>query len=140
MKNSKNPGIINHEGVVQKKNDKSVTVSITTVTACSGCHAEDLCSQSGKAEKIIEVTGNFNVKPGDPVTILMKQSMGYAALLLGYILPLIAVLAILVIMNSLKIPELFGGLTSIAILIPYYIILFLFRKRVNDKFAFTLKT
>lgn len=132
-------GIINHEGIVQKIDDKSVTVSISVASACSGCHAEGNCTLSGKEEKIIEVSGSYNVKPGDTVTILMKQSMGYAALFLGYIFPLLAVISILIILISMKVPELYAGLSSIAILIPYYIILFFFRKRINKNFTFTLK-
>ena len=39
--------------------------------------------------KIVEVQGSYNVSPGDNVTILMKKSIGYKALFLGYILPFI---------------------------------------------------
>jgi sigma-E factor negative regulatory protein RseC len=139
MTNSDNSGIINHEGIVQNKNENTVLISITSASACSGCHAEGSCSLSGSEEKIIEVRGNYDVKPGDKVTILMKQSMGYAALFLGYILPLFSVIAGLIILISVKIPELTAGLFSLSILIPYYSILFLFRKRINKKFTFTLK-
>lgn len=139
MNSAKESGIINHEGIVQKIDDTSVIVSISSSTACSGCHAEGSCNLSGKEEKIIEVTGKYNVQPGDKVTILMKQSMGFAALFFGYLLPLISVVTVLIIFVAMKMPELIVGLLSLAILIPYYIILFLFRKRVNEKFIFTLK-
>lgn len=139
MNSSDNFRTINHEGIVQKSDDKSVIVSITSASACSGCHAEGSCNLSGKEEKIIEVKGHYNVKPGDPVTIVMKQSMGFSALLLGYILPLFSVVASLIILISLNVTELVAGLSSLAILIPYYIILFFFRKQVNQKFTFTLK-
>ena len=94
---------------------------------------------SGKEEKIIEVPGRYNVKPGDLVTILMKQSMGYAALLLGYVFPVITVIAVLITLISLRVPELTSGLISLAILIPYYSVLYYFRNRINEKFTFTLK-
>ncbi len=114
-------------------------VTIISSSACSGCHAEGSCNMSGKEEKIIEVRGRYNVNPGDQVTILMKQSMGYAALFLGYLLPIIVVVACLSILISLNVSELSSGLISVAILIPYYIILFFFRKTINEKFTFTLK-
>jgi sigma-E factor negative regulatory protein RseC len=131
--------IISHEGIVQKVDEKSVTVRITVVAACSGCHAEGSCALSGMEDKIIEINGSYNVKPGENVIILMKQSMGYAALVLGYILPLISVVSMLVILISISVPELIAGLISLAILIPYYMILFFFRKKINEKFTFTLK-
>jgi sigma-E factor negative regulatory protein RseC len=139
MKNSDSFGTIKHKGIVQKADDKNVIVSISSESACSGCNAEGSCKLSGNEEKIVEVAGSYKVKPGDTVTILMKQSMGYAALFLGYILPLISVIAILIILISSKVSELVAGLASIAILIPYYIILWFFRNRINEKFTFTLK-
>ncbi|HUX57407.1 MAG TPA: SoxR reducing system RseC family protein [Bacteroidales bacterium] len=139
MKNSTDPLTINHSGVVLKVNDKSVSVIISAASACSGCQAEGSCNMSGKEEKIIDVAGSYNLKPGDDVTILMRQSMGYTALFLGYIFPLITVIIVLLTLVSMKIPELIAGVTSLAILIPYYIILIFFRKRINEKFTFTLK-
>jgi positive regulator of sigma E activity len=140
MKNSDEDGTINHEGIVQKVGDKVTIVSISAGSACSGCHAEGSCSLSGKEEKIIEVPGKYNIKQGDKVIIEMKQSMGYTALLYGYLFPLISVVIILIILISNNVPELSSGLISLAALIPYYIILFLFRKRINEKFKFTLRT
>jgi sigma-E factor negative regulatory protein RseC len=139
MNSLEKSGIINHEGIVQKIDDKSVIVSISSSTACSGCHAEGSCNMAGKEEKIIEVTGRYNVHPGEKVTILMKQSMGYAALFLGYLLPLISVVTVLTILISIEVPELYAGMLSLAILLPYYLMLYFFRKRVNEKFTFTLK-
>jgi sigma-E factor negative regulatory protein RseC len=139
MNNSESIGSISHEGIVQNVNERVAVVRISAASACSGCHAEGSCTLSGKEEKIIEVSGKYNVKPGDTVTILMKQSMGYAALLLGYLLPLISVITILAVLISLDVPELSAGLLSLAILVPYYTILYLFRKRINEKFTFTLK-
>lgn len=140
MNNSDTFSTINHLGIVQKTDNKYVTVSISTTSACSGCHAEGSCTLSGKEEKIIEVSGSYNVKVGDTVTILMKQSMGYVALFLGYILPLISVIVILIILLSLKVTELTAGLTSLSILIPYYTVLYFFRNHINEKFIFKLKT
>ncbi len=89
--------------------------------------------------KIIDISGRYNVKPGDSVTVLMKQSMGYSALFLGYILPVILVLVTLAIMISMDAGELAAGLLSLSVLIPYYLILFLLKKRINEIFTFTLK-
>lgn len=139
MTNSDTAGIINHEGIVQRNEGNVVTISILSASACSGCHAEGSCSMSGKEEKIIEVFGNYGVKPGDNVTILMKQSMGFAAIFLGYVLPFIMLITVLITTISLKFPELAAGLIAIAFLIPYYIVLYFFRKRINAKFNFTLK-
>jgi len=130
---------IEHAGIVQKNDERSVTVKIISASACSGCHAEESCTLSGKEEKIIEVSGIYNVMPGDNVTVVMKKSMGYAALILGYILPFIVILAALVIMISFSVSEPASALASLATLAFYYIILYFFRNRIGKKFKFTLK-
>jgi sigma-E factor negative regulatory protein RseC len=130
---------IEHEGVVKESGDNFVTVMISSASACSGCHAEGSCTLSGKEEKIIDVTGSYNVSPGDRVTVLMKQSSGYAALFLGYILPLIVVLTVLIILISASVPELISGLIAVAALVPYYGALWIFRNRIGKKFTFTIK-
>jgi len=139
MKDSAYSGTIDHEGVVIRADHKSVTVSIISVSACAGCHAQASCSMSDKEEKIIDVRGDYDVKPGDKVTVLMKQSMGHTALILGYIVPLFLVVISLVILVSVKISELYAGLSSVAIVILYYTILYFFKKQINRKFTFTLK-
>jgi len=130
---------IEHEGIVQGSGDNFVTVKISSASACSGCHAEGTCTMSGNEEKLIDVTGSYNVSTGDRVTVLLKQSSGYTALFLGYILPLIVVLTVLIILISASVPELTSGLTAVAALIPYYGALWIFKKHIGKKFTFTIK-
>jgi sigma-E factor negative regulatory protein RseC len=130
---------IEHDGIVQESGNGSVTVRISSASACSGCHAEGSCTMSGQEEKIINVTGSYNVSPGDKVTVLLQQSAGFTALFLGYIIPLLLVVTLLIILISVSINELIAGLCSIGILIPYYFILWLFRNRIGKKFTFTIK-
>ena len=130
---------IEHDGIVQESGNGSVTVRISSASACSGCHSEGSCTMSGKEEKIINVTGSYNVSPGDKVTVLLQQSAGFTALFLGYIIPLLLVVTLLIILISVSINELIAGLCSIGILIPYYFILWLFRNRIGKKFTFTIK-
>jgi positive regulator of sigma E activity len=139
MTNSSVAKTIDHKGIVQKSDNQSVTVIITSESACSGCHAEGSCSLSGKEEKIIEVKGNFEVKEGDTVTVLMKQSTGFIALFLGYLLPLVLVITTLIVFISLSYSEPVSGLLAIASLLPYYLVLYFFRKKINDRFIFSLK-
>ena len=139
MKNSSGTNTIDHTGIVKKSDNESVTVLITSRSACSGCHAEGSCALSDTEEKIIEVRGRYNVREGDTVTVIMKQSEGFTALFFGYLLPLIIVVISLIILSSLSYPELTSGLLSISSLLPYYLVLYFFRKRINDKFKFSLK-
>lgn len=131
--------VINHEGVVTSNSGKSVIVTISSQSACSGCHAKGSCGMTGTSVKTIEVIGNYDVQPGDVVNVLMDQSMGFTALFFGYLLPFISVLSVLIIMISMNIPELKAGLVSLGSLLPYYLVLYLFRNKLGEKFTFTIK-
>jgi len=130
---------ISHGGLVQLADGSSVTVLLSSETNCTGCLEKNACNLSGKENKIVTIPGHYNVRTGDHVTISMRQSMGYFALFLGYLLPLLLVVLALVLLLSLSVNELLSGLLSIGILLPYYLILIVFRKRINKKFSFTLK-
>lgn len=131
--------VISHEGVVTSNSGESVIISISSQSACSGCHAKGSCSMLGSKEKIVEIPGRYNVKPGDVVNVLMSRSMGFTALFFGYVLPFFALLIVLIITVSLDMPELTAGLIAIGTLIPYYLVLYLCRNRLSEKFTFTLK-
>jgi sigma-E factor negative regulatory protein RseC len=130
---------IEHEGLVKDADEKSVTIILSPLTACSGCQSEKSCGMAGSQEKFVKVNGSFDVKSGDKVVVIMKQSLGYTALILGYVLPLIIVLLFLIILLALEVNELYSGMISLGVLIPYYSGLFVYRKYIDKKFSFTLK-
>jgi sigma-E factor negative regulatory protein RseC len=140
MNKSGSNSTIQHEGIVKKVDGNSVLVSIISSTACSGCHAEGLCGLSGREEKIVDIKGKYNVSTGDSVTVLMNESMGFKAVILSYLLPFVILVVSLILLTTFSVPELAAGLISIGILAPYFIILYFFRKRINESFIFTLKT
>ena len=139
MSNHGNPATISHEGIVQKVDDHSVTVTIVSASACSGCHAGAACSLSEKEEKRVIVNGSYNVKPGDAVDVLMEESLGYRAMFLGYLLPVLIVIAVLIVLILAGVKELTAGLISISAIIPYYLILMFSGKKINEKFEFNIK-
>jgi len=140
MKKSGSHGTIQHSGTVKQVEENSVLVSITSNSACSGCHAEGVCNISGKEEKTISVRGRYNVQPGDNVTVEMSESMGMKAVVLSYVMPVFIIIAGLVVFSFLSISEAASGLAAISLLLPYFIILYIFRKYINRSFTFTLKT
>lgn len=128
-----------HNGIVQKFENESVTVTISAESACVGCHVKGSCSLSEKKDKTIDIIGHYDVKEGDAVSVMMKQSAGFSALFLGYLLPLIVVLVCMIIFSVMEYPELITGLAAISSLLPYYLILYILRKRIDNKFIFSLK-
>ncbi|NOR75572.1 MAG: Fis family transcriptional regulator [Draconibacterium sp.] len=120
--------------------ETSLIVNIVNQSACSSCHANGACSVSDIQDKEIEITQfRNNYKLGQEVTILFKESKGFVALLYGYILPFILVLLTLVFTIEISGNELIGGLLSLAILIPYYITLYIFRHLLKKVFNFEVE-
>lgn len=131
---------ISHEGIIKSVDVNSATVVLTSATACSGCHAESACGMSGSVKKEVTVTGIYDVRPGAKVTVMMTQSQGSLALILAYVLPLVLFILCLAVLSHFISDELIAGLISLAILIPYYLLLSVFRRQLSNKFTFKIKT
>ena len=132
---------IEHEGVVSKIDGEKVIVNLTNVSNCSSCHVQSMCSVSDVDKKEIEVI-NDRINPfksGDKVEVSFSKTSGPKALFLGYILPFLFVLVTLLITFQITGNEAVSGLSSLAILIPYYLGLFMFRSKLKREFAFRLK-
>jgi len=131
---------IQHDGIIQKINEQSIDVSIISMAACTSCHAKGACSASDMKEKIVQVKPieGQEYQIGEQVTITIKQSVGTWAVLFGYVFPLIVVVTALIILTNIIEDEGIAGLISIAVLIPYYAILYITRKKMADNFEFKI--
>lgn len=117
-----------------------MVVTIVSQSACSTCHARGACSVSDFQDKEIEIEsfrGNYH--PGQEVTVLFKESKGFAALWWGYVLPFILVLATLIVALEVTGNELSSGLISLAVLLPYYAGLYLLRHHLKKIFKFEVE-
>lgn len=131
---------ISHKGIIKKLSDEKIIVSIVNASACASCHANGACSISDMKDKEIEInhfSGAFQL--GQLVEVVGKTSQGMRALFYGYLLPFILVMVVLVTFTVLRFSEGVSGLASLAILIPYYFILFLTRNKIRKSFEFEIK-
>ncbi|HDZ41148.1 MAG TPA: RseC/MucC family positive regulator of sigma(E) [Bacteroidetes bacterium] len=130
---------IEHTGIVKSAGEDYAIVDIVAHPACSGCLASGICDLSAQKNKEIRTINNTDVKAGDRVLVVMRQSLGFRALFLGYLLPFIVVMIILIIMTSLSFSEPISGITALLSLIPYYIIIYLKKEKIGKSFSFTIK-
>lgn len=129
---------ISHEGVIASMSEDKVTVKITSYAACSSCHAKGACSMAGgEEEKLLHVPlPDPDLRIGDKVRVILAQSLGFRALFLGYVLPFLIVLIMLLVMTAAGSDELLAGLASLGVLLPYYVGLKLMRRKVDSQFSF----
>lgn len=132
---------IEHLGRVVAISDDKITVSIVSQSACVSCSSKSSCSVGDVEDKIVEVlnTKDKNLKINDLVTVVLNTNMGAIAVLFGYFFPFLVLLFTVIIMLSLGFSEGTAGLLAIAMLIPYYLILYFTRKSQNKAFDFRIK-
>jgi len=131
---------ISHEGIVESVKDGTIEIAIAPTVSCAGCQAAKSCNITGSERKIISISGDYNVTPGERVMVSMKTSQGISALALGYLIPLMIVIVTLAILSALSVNELTSGVVSVGILLPYYLILYLSRRIIGKRYSFKLKT
>jgi sigma-E factor negative regulatory protein RseC len=133
-------GNIEHSGVITSIEGDRIRVNFISRSACSECHAKSSCTASEMQEKTIEVfnhSGSYKV--GDNVSVVMSPNLGYKAIILGYLLPFAVLLLVIIVMQMLTGNELVSGVTALASLVPYYILLSLFNKALHRTFNFQLE-
>ena len=129
---------ISHEGVIASLSKDRVTVKITSNAACSSCHAKGACNMTGEEEeKLLHIpVPDPNFRIGENVRVILAKSLGFKALFLGYVMPFLLVLTMLLILTAAGSNELIAGLASLAVLVPYYLGLKLMRGKVDSQFSF----
>lgn len=133
--------MLRHTAVVKQVNSNSLIVSIINATACSGCSAKSGCAVSDLQEKDIEITGCIkrNYLPGEHVTVIFKEISGFKALFLGYLMPFLLLMVVLFTVNSITGNEIMAAFAGLAILAPYYGVLYWFRDALKKVFTFELE-
>lgn len=132
---------VSHKGKIVSIDRYVTTVEIIRSSACSECHAKQLCGYSEEEKKLVPVaTDAFAMhNVGDEVEVCMKQSMGMKAVWISYIIPLIIMMAVILAVSACGMSELASGLGAIAAVAVYYLVVFLFRDRLNNEFVFYIK-
>ena len=110
---------IKHQGIVENINGSHLSVRIIQTSACAACSVKGHCSSADSKEKVIDVT------TGD-VT-------------LAFVFPFILLILSLFIFMAVIGDELYASLLSLAVLVPYYCLLWLNKTRLKQTFSFTIK-
>ena len=146
--------MIKHDGIVIAiYEDGTALVRIVQTSACAACKAKAMCASAESAEKEMRVqlayphplptgkgenTALQTYAVGDSVEVMVQQKMGWKAVLLAYILPFIVMMIVMVILNDF-VKEAIAGTIALCSLGLYFIVLGLFRERIQKEFSFTAR-
>ncbi len=133
---------IKHLGIVESIDGSRLKVRITQTSACASCGAKAHCRVSESKEKTIDVYNREGVpyQVGEQVWIVATASMGMKAVLLAFVIPFLILLVGLVIGLRLTGSEAGAAFIALGALVPYYLIIYICRKRIGRSFVFTLET
>ena len=126
-----------HLGIISKITKSTITVSLEGNINCVSCKAKAACGISESNSKEIQIenpaaTGvdiiqSFQVN--EAVDVVMHGELGLKAVFWAYVFPFILMVVVLVV-SSYFVQEWVAGLSSLFILIPYYLLLY----RLKDSF------
>jgi len=130
--------MVYHDGIVVGMNGHHVRVKIVSQSACAGCHARGVCTAADMQEKIIEAVpvSAEPLQKGDTVTVIMEEKMGWLAVFYGFFLPFIVMIVVLFVSYALGGSDLAAAFAGIGSLVPYYLLLYVFRKKIEKDFIF----
>jgi sigma-E factor negative regulatory protein RseC len=116
-------------------------IKILAQSACAACHAKSACGMGEQAEKILTVPRpkNQEFQLMQKVNVVMAIGQGNKAAVLAYLIPIILLLAALFICLGIGLSEGLSALIGIAVLVPYYLILYTQRDKLKRRFEYRIE-
>lgn len=129
---------IEHTGIIISAESGLVKVQIQQNSACAACHAKGACSAADTADKVIDVYDNGDYHVGQLVHLYGSSSLGMKAVFYAFLIPFFIMVVVLFV-SMAYFTELESGLYALSSLLPYYAVLFFFRKSFRKAFVFQIK-
>lgn len=131
---------VRHIGTVIEITENNIKVEIINKSMCAACHAKGFCSTADSKDKVIDVAyyNNGEYSVGDEVEVVMQRSMGFKAVWISYVIPLIILMIFLLTLQSCGVGELATGLISALAVALYYVVVYLLRDKISNEFIFTI--
>ena len=132
---------IRHSGVVDSIAEGVVTVRILQQSACAACKVAGYCHASESKEKLVSVCCNTvaALRPGQEVVVTASRQVADRAVLLGFGVPLLILVAVLVVVLRLTGNEGTAAMSALGALVPYYAVLWLLRARIGRRVSFEIE-
>lgn len=132
--------MIDHDGIIEHIEKDVAHIKINSESACSACHAKGVCGAADQEEKFLDIPvkdGNYNT--GEVVKVQVARRLGFKAVALGYFYPFLLLMTVLISLSLAGVGEMKAGLFALLSLLPYYLVLYLSRKRIESTFTFSIQ-
>ncbi len=132
---------IEHRGIIKSIKNNLLEVEIQSGSACQTCVARSGCSLPELTRRLIPVVvltpDQYQV--GNSVTVIMNQKLGWTAVCLAFILPLLLMVTVLFLTYAIWKNENLSAILSLFVPAFYYLMLHIFRTPLKKRFLFSLK-
>jgi len=126
---------IGQKGKVLDVLDDIYLINVTVGDACGKCKMQGVCpAGKGRVLEVEKERVDDDLHPGETVDVYIEEKKGFQALFLGYIMPFLVMMAVLIIASSITGDEAKAGLFSLLGLVFYYAVLYLFRNKISKTF------
>ena len=132
---------ISHSGIIHSITDGCIRVQIVQTSACAACKVASHCNAAESKIKIVDVMSNntSGYKVGQEVTVWASKDVANRALMLGFGVPFLLLICVLMVALKLTGNEGVAALAAIASLVPYYLALWLMRDKIQQHISFNLE-
>ena len=132
---------ISHSGIIHSITDGCIRVQIVQTSACAACKVASHCNAAESKIKIVDVMSNntSGYKVGQEVTVWASKDVTNRALMLGFGVPFLLLICVLMVALKLTGNEGVAALAAIASLVPYYVALWLMRDNIQQHISFNLE-
>ncbi len=132
---------ISHSGVIESILEGCVKVRIVQTSACAACKIAGHCNASESKVKIVDVfcSNSSDYSVGQDVTVWASKDVANKALLLGFGVPFLLLVSVLMIALKIIGDEGISALIALGALVPYYFALWLMRDRIQYQISFQIE-
>lgn len=132
---------VSHAGVIDSLQEDRIKVRIVQTSACAACKVASHCNAAESKVKIVDVFGAdaSRYQVGQKVTVWASQHVANKALLLGFGLPFLLLIVVLVVVLRLSGNEGIAAVSALCALVPYYLLLWWRRDTIQQQISFHLE-
>ena len=132
---------ISHSGVIERIEGNRIKVRIVQTSACAACKVAGHCNAAESKVKIVDVLGAdvARYQEGQGVTVWASKDVANRALVLGFGLPFLLMIVVLLAVLHFTHNEGVAALAALGSLLPYYLLLWWYRDSIQRGISFQIE-
>ncbi|MFI3317148.1 MAG: SoxR reducing system RseC family protein [Rikenellaceae bacterium] len=130
-----------HSGKVLSINGRKVRVEFSSQGACAGCQASAKCGMVDSSKREVEVVigPDESYAVGQDVEVAIGYQMGIMSVIVAYVIPLIILIGVLCGATFIGLGEGLAALVTLISIAIYFVIVYIFRSKLDKQIKFTIE-